>query len=116
MDIMGKGSQFNNRKQGALTREEEDRLLDGIIKWHIDRVGEHKLDKTIKTETFRDAIALINEIADIAEKQNHHPDLHLYYNKVQVMIYTHKVNGLTEKDFVLAAEIDDLLKKKGLPF
>jgi 4a-hydroxytetrahydrobiopterin dehydratase len=116
MDIIGKGFQYGDRKEGKLTDEDENRLVDGVMKWHIDRVGEHKLEKNIKTETFRDAVTLLNEIADVAEKQDHHPDLHLYYNKLQVVLYTHKVGGLTEKDFIVAAKIDDLLEKKGLPF
>jgi 4a-hydroxytetrahydrobiopterin dehydratase len=53
----------------------------------------------------------VNKIAEISEKQQHHPDIHIYYNNVIIELYTHSVNGLSEKDFNLAARIDEILYK-----
>lgn len=100
-------------KVNALKETDENRLREGIINWEIVREGEHKLRKTIKTETFRNTVNLLNKIADIAEEENHHPDLHLYYNKLNIELYTHKAGGLTENDFIMAAKIDELQEKLG---
>jgi 4a-hydroxytetrahydrobiopterin dehydratase len=54
------------------------------------------------------ALALVNRIGDLAEKVGHHPDLQLSWGKVGVDIWTHKINGLSESDFILAAKIDKL--------
>ncbi|VEU40444.1 unnamed protein product [Pseudo-nitzschia multistriata] len=65
------------------------------------------LSRKFTARNFKVALDAINEIGAIAEKENHHPDLHLTnYRDVEVVIYTHKVNGLTQNDFVLAAKIN----------
>lgn len=63
--------------------------------------------KTYKFNGFREAVAFVNEVADLAERADHHPDLLIHgYNKVTVTLSTHDAGGLTARDFLLAAQID----------
>ena len=71
-------------------------------------VDEHHLAKTYKFRNFREALDFTNRIGALAEEQGHHPDLLLAWGKVEVKIWTHKIDGLTESDFILAAKIDRL--------
>jgi 4a-hydroxytetrahydrobiopterin dehydratase len=66
------------------------------------------LEKEFPFKDFREALAFTNEIGELAESQGHHPDIHLAWGKVKVTIWTHKIDGLTESDFVLAAKVDRL--------
>ena len=81
------------------------RELDGG--WQV--VEERQLEKEYKFEDFRDALCFTNKIGELAEVQGHHPDIYLAWGKVKLTIWTHKINGLTESDFVLAARADRLL-------
>ncbi len=69
---------------------------------------EKSLKKDFMFKDFNQAMAFVNGIARIADHENHHPDMCVYYNKVQLSISTHKVNGLTRNDFILAAKISTL--------
>ncbi len=96
-----------------LSEEQVQNLANNISDWDIDKADNiYKLKKAIKSETFMDAVNLLREIAYIAESEQHHPDFHLYYTKLLIVLYTHKVNGLTENDFIMASKIDELLKKR----
>jgi 4a-hydroxytetrahydrobiopterin dehydratase len=77
--------------------------------WQL--VGEHHLEKEYKFADFREALDFTNRIGEMAERQNHHPDIYLAWGKVKVSIWTHKINGLAESDFFFAAKTDILLKK-----
>ena len=72
-------------------------------------VDEHHLEKLYKFPNFVEALGFTNAVGNLAEEQNHHPDIYLVWGKVKVTIWTHKINGLTESDFVFAAKSDDLL-------
>lgn len=78
--------------------------------WEV--VGEHHLQKTFKFPDFRQALNFTNLVGELAETQKHHPDIYLAWGKVAVKVYTHKIDGLTESDFVLAAKIDRLVPAK----
>ena len=67
-----------------------------------------KLVKTYEFADFVSALHFINRMGDAAETQGHHPDFCVHYNRVDVTIWTHAINGLSENDFILAAIIDDL--------
>ncbi len=69
-------------------------------------VRHHHLEKEFKFKNFREALAFANRVGEIAESEGHHPDLHVSWGKVRVEIWTHKIDGLTESDFILAAKID----------
>jgi 4a-hydroxytetrahydrobiopterin dehydratase len=71
-------------------------------------VDEHHLEKEYRFKDFRQALAFTNRVGELAESVGHHPDIHLAWGKVRLTIWTHKVDGLTESDFVLAAKADRL--------
>jgi 4a-hydroxytetrahydrobiopterin dehydratase len=75
--------------------------------WNI--VDEHHLVRLYKFPDFKSALEVVNRVGTVAEEQGHHPDIALAWGKVEITIWTHKVNGLTESDFILAAKIDRLL-------
>ena len=74
--------------------------------WHI--VNEHHLEREFKFKDFREALSFTNQLGELAEAQGHHPDIYLSWGKVKVTVWTHKIDGLTESDFVLAAKADRL--------
>ncbi len=74
--------------------------------WRV--VEEHHLVKTWKFPDFRTALAFVNKVGELAEEQGHHPDILLAWGKVEITLWTHAVNGLTESDFIMAAKIDRL--------
>ena len=75
--------------------------------WQV--VEERQLEKEYSFRDFRQALAFTNKVGALAEAQGHHPDIYLAWGKVKLTIWTHKINGLTESDFVLAAKADRLL-------
>ena len=74
--------------------------------WNI--IEEHHVAKSFPFPDFAKALDFVNRVGAVAEAEGHHPDLCLSWGKVDVQIYTHKIHGLTESDFVLAAKIDNL--------
>ena len=74
--------------------------------WRV--VDEHHLEKEFTFPDFVSALAFTNRIGAVAEEEGHHPDIHLAWGKVRVTIWTHKIDGLTRSDFILAAKIDRL--------
>ncbi len=88
---------------------EELRILQGQVEgWNI--IEEHHLLKTFKFPDFRKSLDFVNQVGEIAEEQGHHPVITFTWGKVEITIYTHKINGLTESDFILAAKIDTINK------
>jgi 4a-hydroxytetrahydrobiopterin dehydratase len=90
-------SPLNEREASELLA----RLGDG---WRV--VDGHHLEKGYRFRNFREALAFANRVGELAEAQGHHPDIHLSWGRVVLTIWTHKINGLTESDFVLAAKAD----------
>ena len=76
--------------------------------WKV--LEEHHLEKMFTFKNFREALTFTNQVGELAELQRHHPDLYLAWGRVRVTIWTHKIDGLTESDFVLAAKVDRLNK------
>jgi len=74
--------------------------------WEV--VMEHHLKKNYGFANFREALAFVNRVGDLAEEQGHHPDICFGWGTAEITIYTHKIDGLTESDFILAAKIDKL--------
>lgn len=87
-----------------LPAERAESLLAGLDGWEI--INNHHLHKRYALPDFVEALAWVNCIGAIAEEQQHHPDIRLAWGSVDIEIWTHKVDGLTENDFILAAKID----------
>lgn len=75
--------------------------------WRI--VEEHHLEKEFRFPDFAEALSFTNAVGAIAEREGHHPDIYLAWGKVRITIWTHKIDGLTRSDFVLAAKIDGIM-------
>lgn len=87
----------------ALKGEDLEKLQDQLGNdWEV--VEEHHLEKEFEFPDFASALEFVNAVGAIAEEQNHHPDIELSYGMVKVKIWTHKIGGLTESDFILAAK------------
>ena len=78
--------------------------------WTI--VDEHHLEREYRFRDFAEALAFTNRIGAMAEEQQHHPDLHLAWGRVRVTVWTHKIDGLTESDFILAAKYQDAWQER----
>src|SRR5205807_4872259 len=94
---------------------EIDKLQGEELKKFADELGGdwgvvegHHLEKEFKFKDFRQALAFTNKVGELAEAQGHHPDVYLAWGKVKLTIWTHKVDGLTESDFVFAAKVNRL--------
>ena len=90
-----------------LAGEELARLLEELNRgWKV--VSGHHLQKEFAFPDFRTALDYTNGVSELAEAQAHHPDIHLAWGRVKVVVWTHKIDGLTESDFVLAAKAEEL--------
>jgi len=90
-----------------LKKARVDGLLKEIPEWELK---EGRLYKQYKFKNFVEAMRFINSIAKIAEQEGHHPDFHVHYSRVEIELWTHAINGLSENDFIVAAKIDELLQ------
>lgn len=81
-------------------------LLSELDGWEV--VTQHHLKKNYRFSNFREAQQFVNRVGDLAEEQGHHPDICFGWGNAEIRIWTHKIDGLTESDFILAAKIDDL--------
>jgi 4a-hydroxytetrahydrobiopterin dehydratase len=77
--------------------------------WQV--VDEHHLEKDYRFKNFREALEFTDRVGEMAETQGHHPDIYLAWGKVRLSVWTHKIDGLTESDFVFAAKADVLESK-----
>lgn len=75
--------------------------------WEV--IENKKIAYTFKFKTFKESISFVNQIADLAESENHHPNIHIHYNKVRLSLSTHSIGGLSENDFIVAAKIERLI-------
>lgn len=89
-----------------LQGEELARLSSEAPAWNV--VRQHHLEREFAFPDFQQALDFTNRVGAVAEAEGHHPDIYLAWGKVGIKIWTHKIDGLTQSDFVLAAKIDRL--------
>ena len=77
--------------------------------WQL--VNEHHIEKEYSFNTFKEALAFTNNIGELAEEEGHHPEINLAFRKVKLTLWTHKIDGLTESDFIFAAKSDEVFKQ-----
>ena len=90
-----------------LKGEELGRLAAQVPDWTV--ANDHHITRSFRFPDFKTALDFVNRIGAIAEAEGHHPDITLAWGRVDVLTYTHKIDGLTESDFILAAKIDQAL-------
>ena len=93
-----------------LKGEDLQKLSTQVSNWKV--VDEHHITKTFIFPDFKAALDFVNRVGTIAEEEGHHPDMTLTWGRVDVKTYTHKIEGLTESDFILAAKIDRVFFEK----
>ncbi len=89
--------------KGVVVKRLTKKLGDG---WKT--VNEHHLEKEYKFKDFRKALEFTNKVGELAERIQHHPDIYLAWGQVKLTLWTHKIDGLTESDFVFAAKVNEL--------
>lgn len=87
-----------------LTAEQAKELLGKVNAWQLSDAKE--ISKEFRFKNFRQAMAFVNKVAEVAEGEGHHPDIYIFYNRVRFSLSTHAIGGLSENDFILAAKID----------
>jgi len=93
---------------GKYSQSESEAQLATLWGWRFTHDAT-RIRRDLKFKNFRDAMKVLNHVAAIAEREQHHPDLHLEsYRNVWIEIYTHAIGGLSENDFILAAKIDQV--------
>jgi len=89
-----------------LSGSELEKYARLLPSWRV--VDGHHLEREFSFPNFRTALEFTNRVGNLAEEQGHHPGIYLAWGKVRITLWTHKIDGLTESDFVLAAKIDEL--------
>lgn len=85
-----------------------DAALAGGLRWTRGGAGGDRLLKTVERKDFVEAMRFVNAVADVAESRNHHPDIAIHWNRVELELWTHTAGGVTRADLDLAGEIDAL--------
>ena len=93
-----------------LTEEEARRLAEAVPAWALLQ-NDTRLVRRFEFRDFKAAMEFVNRVAELAEEEGHHPDFEIHWNKVELTLWTHKIGGLHENDFILAAKIDRLLEE-----
>ena len=88
-----------------LGKTEAEKLLAQLDRWSL---SDKWITKEFSFKNFVAAMQFVNRVADVAEDEGHHPDIHTHYNRVRFDIWTHAIGGLSENDFIVAAKIDAL--------
>ena len=88
---------------------ELEKLHRIIPRWTV--VDDHHLLREFRFPDFKQALDFVNRVGDLAEEQGHHPDILLAWGKAEITLWTHKIDGLTESDFIMAAKIDRILER-----
>ena len=89
-----------------LNEGEIEKLLKHVNRWNVE---DGRLTKQFNFKDFREAMGFVNKIAEVAESEGHHPDIMIHYSQVNIELWTHAINGLSENDFIIAAKIDELI-------
>ncbi len=81
-------------------------ILQEVPQWQV--INEHHVTRTFTFPDFKQALAFVNRVGEVAEQQGHHPDILLTWGKAEITMWTHKIDGLTRSDLIMAAKIDQL--------
>ena len=97
----------------TLDKESSSGLLEELDKgWKV--VDNKRIEKSFRFKDFKGALEFVNHVGALAEEEGHHPDIKLGWGYVDIQLMTHKINGLSQNDFILASKIDQIPKEKTL--
>jgi 4a-hydroxytetrahydrobiopterin dehydratase len=88
-----------------MSNKEAKTLLSKIHGWNLTN---KKIEREFLFSDFKQSINFVNKVAKIAEKEGHHPDICIHWNKVTITLWTHSINGLSENDFIIASKINKM--------
>lgn len=91
----------------TLTAEQVAEYIGDIPEWSATE-DVSKLYRSFEFKSFDEAMEFVNKVADVAREEDHHPDMYIYYSKVDLELSTHAIGGLSENDFIVAAKVDAL--------
>ena len=89
----------------ALSVEQAEEMMAQVPGWTLD---DKKITRRFRFKAFKEAMAFVNRVADLAESEGHHPDIYISWNRVRLELTTHAIKGLSENDFIMAAKISRL--------
>lgn len=94
-----------------LAGSELEKYKKEVPEWKV--VDGHHITRSFAFKNFREALDFVNQVGELAEEQGHHPDIFFAWGKAEITTWTHKINGLSEGDFILAAKIDEMTDEMG---
>lgn len=106
-DLLKKKCQACEGGVEPLTRDEALNYMIEVPEWKLSDDGKMIL-RRFHFKNFVKAMMFVESVADIAEMEGHHPDIHIAYNVVVLELYTHSIKGLSENDFIVAAKVDQI--------
>ena len=89
----------------SLPQDQIEKNLEEVPTW---KLSEKMIGREFEFKDFKEAMTFVNNIANLAEAEEHHPDITIHWNKVKLDLWTHSVDGLTENDFIVASKINKL--------
>lgn len=108
MDLQNKHCAPCNAGARPVARERIRAYLPSVPGWKVKK--RKQISKEFKFKDFRGSIGFVKKVAHVAEREYHHPDISIFYNKVRLELWTHSIGGLSENDFILAAKINKLVE------
>ena len=91
-----------------MSQDEAQTMLAQVLDW---KLADKKITRTFKFKNFKETMAFVNKVADLAEAEGHHPDMNVHWGSVDMTFTTHAVGGLSENDFIMAAKVNQEIKK-----
>jgi 4a-hydroxytetrahydrobiopterin dehydratase len=92
----------------TLEMNEAKDMLGEVEGWELHEEDEPHIEKEFKFDDFAGAMKFVNEVAELAEEEGHHPDICIHWNRVDLTLWTHAIGGLHKNDFIVAAKIDEI--------
>ncbi len=108
-ELKGKYCRACEAGMPAMSAKEAEGMMDQVPGWELD---ESKLVRQFKFKNFKQAMVFVNQVADIANQEGHHPDIFISWNRVRLDMTTHIIKGLSENDFIMAAKIDEVVSSR----
>lgn len=93
-----------------MTRDEAEKYLPEVPNWQLSEDAK-SISRKFTFENFREAIKFVSQVADLAEEEDHHPDILINYKRITFTLTTHAIGGLSENDFIMAAKISKLVSR-----